>query len=71
MLSVDSSDLDVVLVSDLVESSLVGFASQSWQLDVHRGSQGSSQVGWARGDVTEMLVVGELGFLLDQAGSSG
>ena len=70
VLTVDSSDLHVVLIGDFVESSFVCLASEQWQFDVHRCSQGSSQVGWARGDVTEMSIMGELGFLLYQASSS-
>ena len=70
VLTVDSSDLHVVLIGDLVELSFVCFASEQWQFDMNRCSQGSSQVGWARGDVTKMLIMGELSFLLDQACSS-
>ena len=68
VLSVDTSDLDEVLVSDGVELFLL--LHKLWKLDVHRGSEGGSQVGWARGDVTEMLIVRELADGLDVSGSS-
>ena len=63
VLTVATADLDVVFVSDSLE--LLHLRAEKWQLDVHGGSQGSSEVGWARGDVTEMVVVGELSNLLD------
>jgi hypothetical protein len=68
VLSVDTSDLDEVLVSDGVELFLL--LHKLWKFDVHRGSEGGSQVGWARGDVTEMLIVRELADGLDVSGSS-
>ena len=67
VLTVDTADLDEEFVGNFIELDHV--VGEQWQLDVHRGSQGSSEVGWAGGDVTEMVVVGELGDLLD--GSSG
>ena len=51
----DASDLHVVLVSDGLELVLPG--RQLGQLDVDRGPQGSAEVGGARGDVAEMVVV--------------
>ena len=63
VLTVATTDLDVVFVSNSLELFLL--RAEKWQLDVHGGSQGSSKVGWARGDVTEMVVVGELSNLLD------
>ena len=45
VLSVDTSDLDVVFVSNFVELILV--LHQLWKLDVHGGSKGSTEVGWA------------------------
>jgi hypothetical protein len=68
VLSVDTTDLNVVLVGDLVESLHV--LAQEWELDVDRASHGGSEVGWARGDVTEMFVVGERADLLDSGGST-
>ena len=69
MLSVDTSDLDEVLVSDGVELFLL--LHKLWKLDVHGGSQGGTEVGGAGGDVTEMLVVSELGNSLDVGGGTG
>ena len=61
--SMDSSDLNVELVSDLLE---VGhFDSELGQLNVDGGSEGGTEVGGARSDVTEMLVVGKFSDLLD------
>ena len=68
VLSVDTSDLHEVLVSDLVELFLL--LHELWKLDVDGGSEGSSQVGWAGGDVTEMLIVGELADSLDVSSGS-
>ena len=70
MLSVGSSDLDVVLVSDGLELSLVFGLSEVWQVDVDGSSQGSSEVSWARGDVAKMFVVREFGLLLNVSGST-
>ena len=58
MLTVDTSDLHVELVGDLVELLLV--LHQLWKLDVDGSSEGSSEVGWAGSDVTEVIVVSEL-----------
>ena len=57
MLSMDTSDLDLIFVSDFVE---LGFlVHKLWKVDMDGGSHGGTKVGWARGDVTEMIVVGE------------
>ena len=68
MLAMDASDLYVVLLCNCVELVLV--IHQLRQLDVHRGTHCSSQVGWARCDVAEVVVVGELEVLLNLGGSS-
>ena len=69
VLSMDASDLDVVLIGDLLE---VGhFDSELGQLDVDGGSEGGTEVGGARGDVTEVLVVGKFGDLLDLGSGLG
>ena len=69
VLSMDASDLDVVLIGDLLE---VGhFDSELGQLDVNGGSECGTEVGGARGDVTEMLVVGKSSDLLDLGSSLG
>jgi len=64
----DSSDLNEVFVSNGLE--LLLLLHQLWKLDVDRCSQGSSKVGWARSDITEMVIVRELGNLLNGGGSS-
>ena len=69
VLSVDTTDLDVVLISDLLESFLVG--GELWKLDVDGSSECGTEVGWAGGDVSEVIGVGELGDLLDGGGGSG
>ena len=68
MLTVDASDLDVVLVGDGIE--LLLLLHQLWQLDVHGGSEGSAEVGGARGDVAKVGVVGELADGLNVGGGS-
>ena len=68
VLSVDSSDLYVIFVSDSVELSFI--LSELWKLDMDGSSQGGTKVGWARGDVTEMSIVRELSDLLNGGGSS-
>jgi len=68
MLSVDSSDLDEVLISNGVEFVLL--LHQLWKLDVDGSSEGSSEVCWARGDVSEMFILGELAHGLNNSGSS-
>ena len=57
VLSVDTSDLDFVLFGNSVESRLV--SHQLWKFDVDGSSHGGTEVGWARSNVTEMVVVGE------------
>ena len=59
----DSSDLNVVLISNRLEH--VHFFSELGQFDMDRSTKSSSKVSWARGDVTKMFVVSELGDLLD------
>lgn len=68
MLTVGTTNLDIVLISDLLELSLI--SGELGQLDVHRGSEGSTKVSRARGDVTEMVILGELAVLLDGGGGS-
>lgn len=63
--SVNTADLDVVLVSDCLE--LVFFPGQFWKLDVHGSAHSSSKIGWARSDVAEMFVIGELSLLFDHS----
>ena len=67
VLTVDTSDLDVVLIGNRLVKRCV--LHQFWQVNVHGSSKSCSHVGWASGDITEMLVIGELGFGLDDVGS--
>lgn len=68
MLTVNTSDLDLVFIGNLVES---GFIShQLWKLDVDRSSHGSTKVSWARGNVTKMIVMGELADSFNMRGGS-
>merc|ERR1712157_163170 len=53
VLTVGTANLHVVLVGDSLE--LFGFLGQLGKLDVHGSAHTSAEVGWARGDVTEML----------------
>ena len=69
VLSVGTTDLHVVLVSDGLELVLV--LRKLGQLDVHRCAHACSQVGGARGDVTKMLIIGKLGDLFDLGSGSG
>ena len=68
MLTVDASDLHIVLLSNLVE--LLLLSHQLWKLDVDRSAHGSSQVRWARGDVSKMFVMSKLKILFNLSGSS-
>lgn len=63
VLSVDSSNLDVILVSNLLELFLV--LGKFWQLDVDGGSQSGSAVGWAGSQISEVVIVGKLGDSFD------
>ena len=54
-----ATDLDVVLGSDTLESGHV--LHELLQADVYRSAKGCSEVGRARGDITKMTVVSELG----------
>jgi len=58
-----STDLHVVLVGDGLEG--VHVLAEEWESDVDGGTEGGSEVGWARGDGTEMVVLGELGLGLN------
>jgi len=69
VLTVDTTDLDVVLVSDSLEGGHV--LGELGELDVDGGAKGGTEVGGAGGDVTEVLVVGELADGLDVGGGAG
>ena len=68
VLTMDTSDLDVVLLSDGLELVLLGH--ELWKLDVDGASEGSTKVGRAGGDVAKVVVVSELTDGLDVSGSS-
>jgi len=68
VLSVDTSDLNIVLSGDSFESSIV--SHQFWKFDVYGSSQGSTEVGWAGSDVTKMIIVGEFANSLNMSGTS-
>ena len=70
MLTVGTSDLHVVLVSDLVELGLVGGGAKLGQVDVDGGAHGGTEVSGAGGDVAEVGVVSELADGLDVLGSA-
>jgi hypothetical protein len=69
VLTVGSADLNVVLISDLLHDSLV--LLELGKVDVDGSAHTSAQVGGAVGDVTEMLIRGELSVLFDFSGSDG
>ena len=68
VLTVDASDLDVVLVGNSLE--LVLLLAELGQLDVHRGAHGSAKICGAGGDVAESRVVSELADGLDVGSGS-
>lgn len=68
MLTVDTTDLNEVLISDAVE--LIFVVHELRQLDMHRSSEGSTKISRARSDVTEMIVLGEFALLLNGLSSS-
>ena len=63
-----ATDLDVVLGSDTLESRHV--LHELLQADVDRSAKGCSEVGRARGDITKMTVVSELGSGLNLVSST-
>ena len=67
----DTSDLDEVFICNSLEISFVGFATEKRKLDVNGSSEGGTAIGWARCDITKMIVMSELGNLLDGSSTSG
>lgn len=59
----NSSDLDVILVCDGLELCFV--VHQLWKVDMDGCSQGGTEVSWARCDISEVVVPGELGNFFD------
>jgi len=70
VLSMDSSDLNIVLVSNFVELLFVFFLGKHWKFDMNGSSQSSSEIGWAWGDVTKMVIMSELSFFLNSSSSN-
>jgi len=68
VLSVDSSDLYVVFVSNFVEFCLV--LGEFWKFDMNGSSHCGTEVSWARSDISEMVIVSEFGDLLNGLSSS-
>jgi len=69
MLSVNSSDLyEIFIGNGLVE---VFVLHQFWKVDVDGGSKTSSHIGWASGNVTEVVITSEFSLGLDFVGSIG
>jgi len=69
VLTVDTSDLDVIFVGNGLMEGFV--LHQLWKVDVDGGSETGSKVSWAVRDVTEMLVVGEFSFGLNNGSGGG
>ena len=65
----DSSDLNVILVSNRLE--VYHLCTELGKLDVDGSTHASATVGGAGGDVTKMLVVSELSLGLDESSGLG
>jgi hypothetical protein len=63
VLSMSTSDLHVVLIGDGLE--VVLFGAKFGELNVDRGSESSSKIGWARSDVAKSLIEGKLDYFLN------
>ena len=68
VLSVDTSDLHLVLIGHLVEGLFISHKLR--KLDMDGASHGGSQVSWAGSDVTKMIIASEFTNRLDVLGSS-
>ena len=69
VLTVRATDLDSKLIGNTLESGHV--LHEVGESDVDGSTESSSEVGWARGDVTDVVVVGETSTGLDGSGGSG
>ena len=69
VLAMSTTDLYVVFICDGLE--LILLLGELGKFDMHGGAHTSSAVRRARGDVTQMLVVGESGLLLNFGSGSG
>jgi hypothetical protein len=67
MLTMDSSNLDVVFVSDLLM--LFRVLHKLGKVDMDGSSKTSSHVGGASSNVSEMLIISKFSLLLDLVGS--
>ena len=67
VLTMDTSDLNMILVGDLIEHGLM--LSKQRKLDMNRGSKSSTEVSWARSDVAEMVVMSKSSLLLNKSRS--
>jgi len=68
VLTMDTSNLNLVRVGDIVEDLLL--LHQLGKIDVDRSSHGGTEVGWAGGDVTKMVIVSKFANSFDVFGSS-
>ena len=65
----DTTNLNVVLVGNFLE---FGHLSTEFrQSDVNGSAEGSTKIGWARGDVTKVLIVSETSDSLNMSCSLG
>jgi hypothetical protein len=67
----NTSDLNIILISDFVELVFVFFFGKHWELDMNGSSQSSTKISLARCDVTKMIVMSEFGMCLDLCSSNG
>ena len=64
-----TTDLDIVLSGNSFE--FLHLLTELGKMDMDGGSKSGSEVGGARGDITQVVVVGEAGLLLDSLSGSG
>jgi len=67
VLTMDTSNLNLISISNLIENFLL--LHQLWKIDVDRSSHGGTEVSWARGNVTEMVIVSKFANSFDVFGS--
>jgi len=66
--STGSTDLNFVLLGDGLE--LIHVLCEQWKLDVDGSTESGTEVGWAGGDVSQVVVVSEFGDLLNCSASA-
>jgi hypothetical protein len=69
VLSVDSSDLDVIFVGDRLVK-ILSF-HKFWKVDVNGSSETCSKIGWAVRDITKMFIISEFSFLFNFTSGDG